>query len=376
MSETHTWRVPAIAGVAVAALVVIGIGIYRSSKSQGTPRPAPRAHTPTEDPLEDGVKEDAPLEAVLHTADPLEILAENGGPPALAMVYIPDAKDFDLAGLNRPPRAADNPTAPPDTNSNYYNVMRQSYSPSDFMAEADFHQLQALGLIPRDFPPERIVVVPSHSGLNKFMVGYSAPYTQQTSATSTQVVSPLWAVSFYGPLDTSMVPADDMDDMDLRKFGAKMLFGEGMLERDNDGCHKSQGLNECDAEKAALMSILLERIRLKRSKTDSSATAVTPFTGAGQQWNASSAFMNKFNQALTPVAQQRFNDFYNNRFWHMPKFGDTATHFIHHFAVKSVPAWIQSASARTPTTDAPSYANQHAVRIGRAIVADNSRTFS
>jgi hypothetical protein len=381
MPNSKSWKLYSIVGVSVAAVAAIGIGVYRKLKSKDSEAAArERALNPQREKIKisesEDVGEDAPLEAILNTTDPKAILSENGGPRALAMIYVEDLNNFDLVGLNRPPRTAENPTVTSDKNSRYYRTLHSVYQPGDFMDEGDFLALQDLGVVPRDFPPEQIVVVPSHNELNKYMVGYSAPYMQDTNAQDTRVVSPLWAVSFGDPIETGLMAVGDMDDFDLRKYGAKMLHGEGMLDRANDGCHKSQGLNECDAEKAALMSILLERIRLKRKKTDANATAVTPFTGGGQRWNASDAFMNKFNQTLSSEAQTRFTDFYNYRFWHMPKLSDTATHFIHHYAVQNVPNWTRDSSARTPSVDAPSYANQHAVRIGRTIVTDNSRTFA
>lgn len=374
MNRSRTWQFYTLAGLATAAAVTLGLGIYRKIRND----------SPTPDVLEirpkqktkrspDDYDENEPLSITTTILDPELLLEENGGPVGMAMVYVPEVNDFNITGLNRPPRSA--AQAGDGGGSDYYNTLARMYGPDDFMSEADYIALQDLNVIPKGFPPSRVIMVRSHNGVNKFMVGYSSEYTQNTNAENVTAVKPLWAVAFGAPFDTSLLLPDDMSDEDLRAVAPKIMLAEGMLTRPNGGCHASQGPIECGAEKAAIMSIALERLRLKRAKLDANATLSAVVDGPGQRWNTGSAFMNVYNRGLTDTERQRFNYFYNNQFWHMPQLTDTATHYCHHFAVNKIPAWILDSSQMTPTNDYPNYANQRVMRIGRLLSADNSRTF-
>jgi hypothetical protein len=373
MKEHRLRQIYTIMGLAAAA--VLGVGVYRKL----------RGNSVTPDVLEIRQKqkskrsagdydENEPLEITTTILDPELLLEENGGPVGMAMVYVPEVNDFNLVGLNRPPKSA--AQAGDNGTSEYYKTLSRMYGPKDFMSEGDYKALQEINVIPKDFPPDRVIMVYSHNGVNKFMVGYSEEYRQETSAETVTAITPLWAVAFGAPFDTSLLLPDDMSDEDLRAVAPKIMMAEGMLTRPNGGCHASQGPIECGAEKAAIMSIMLERLRLKRAKIDADATLSSVIMGPGQRWNTYSAFMDKYsNLPLTQAEQLRFNYFYNNQFWHMPQLTDTATHYCHHFAVNKIPSWIIDSSQMTPTQDTPNYANQRVIRIGRLLSSDNSRTF-
>jgi hypothetical protein len=312
------------------------------------------------------------LEIAFRTYDPLEFSGGRPYAPAMALQFIADENDFVFYALERPPQNA----VHEQHDSEYNKFMRSRFAPSDYIAESDFIALQNMGIISVDFPLDQIVFTRSHNGLNKFMVGYSSPYSQDCSASTDipNVVRPLWAVSFDTVFNTNSVVPADINDTDLRYYGAKMLFAEGLLTRSNEGCHDSQGLNECDAEKGALMQILIHRLRLKQEKIDPNETFASVFDGPGQRWNEGSAFLTPFNEGPSDLAQTRFNNFYNSHFWQMPNLSLTATNFIHFYAIRNIPSWVNP-NNMTPSVEFQNYANVHPIRIGRTIVADNSRTF-
>lgn len=347
-----------IYGVAALTLVTIGYIILKKRKASA----ATLEYIP------------APLEIVDISNDPYTYSGDAALVSALGMEFDENSNDFQLLALNRPPLSAENDKST-DLNSSYNQSMQSRFTLDQYISEKDYEALQQLNIIPLDFPLEQITFTRSHNGVNKFMVGYSSPYTQTTSATPiANVIRPLWAVSFDTEFDPRFQPLEGIDDADFRKFGAKMLYAEGLLTRANDGCHQSQGQNECNAEKSALMQILLNRLALKKQKINSNLTFSSVFSGSNQLWNAGSAFMNPFNKGPDSVAQDRFDDFYEYKFWHMPNLSDNASHFIHHFAISNTPSWV-AMDVMTPTQDFANYANQRPIRIGRAIVADNSRTF-
>lgn len=315
---------------------------------------------------------DVPLEIVETTTDPSVFVASGlENIPALFMRFDEENNDFILTKLNRPPKT---PRQEQDT-SEYSTYMRNQFNAPLYIIESDFLRLQELGLIPQNFPLNQIAFHFSYNERNQFLVGYSAPYTQTTSATPIQeVIRPIWAVSFEFEFETESTAPSYIDDVGLRTYGAKMLFAEGMLTRSNDGCHNSQGVNECFAEKAVLMQILMNRLSLRKEKRNPDATYQTIFDGPGQRWNASTPFMNNFNAGPTPLAQQRFNTFYEYYFWQMPAFAAHATNFIHFYAIQNTPSWVQIENM-TPDVDVQTYDNTHPIRIGRTIVVDNSRTF-
>jgi len=356
MSLSHK-KVYALAGLATISVALIGYALIK--KNRNKKREIDRS----------------PLDVAFVTTDPFAFSGDSANKDALAMLFDEANNDYSLLALTRPPISAQNDLPNSDMSSTYNQFMHSRFDLNDYISEQDFITLQEIGVIPPQFPLDQIVFTRSHNGVNKFMVGYSSPYTQTTNAQPiSQVVRPLWVVSFDTSFDPRFQIPDFIDDADLREQGAKMLYAEGMLSRPNDGCHTSQGQNECNSEKSALLQILLERLRLKQEKQSASSDLMSVFTGPGQKWNAGSSFMNPFKRGPDELAQSRFDEFYNHKFWHMPNLSSTATHFIHHYAISNTPNWVD-VNVMTPTVSYANYANQHPIRIGRTIIADNSRTF-
>ena len=140
-------------------------------------------------------------------------------------------------------------------------------SRSDQMSVEDYERLQTVGLIPQGFPQEQIVAVPSHNGRNWFFVGYSDPYSIRTNRDNLTVIQPEWAVSYGRNFDDSGTPPDDMDNPEqFYDVALRTLFAEWMLtNRGVDGCHRGQTLSACNAERGAILNILLQRTALKQT---------------------------------------------------------------------------------------------------------------
>jgi hypothetical protein len=279
----------------------------------------------------------------------------QGQIPALAFVYNPNNDDFDSFVLNFTP----------------------AQNPSGGITQSDVAILTQLGVIPKDFPIQNVVRTTSMNDEFSYLVGYSDPYRLKTNRDDIFVVRPLWAVSFGKPIQTDAQAPNDLDSRAFETASLRMLFAEWMLSHDRlTGCHVGQGLNMCDAERAALILAMIERYKIKSDNfTKSGTSPQSVFIGSGQLWNAGDAFKKTFNSTIDQKFVDRFYDFYSRRFWFIPKLTYSATHFIHYLSMSSGgqnPSWVK---APEPFSNDTNYANTHPIHIGLSVLTDQRKTF-
>ena len=247
---------------------------------------------------------------------------------------------------------------------------------SDQISIEDYERLQTVGIIPQGFPREQIVAVPSHNGRNWFFVGYSDPYSIRTNRDNLTVIQPKWAVSYGRNFDNSGIPPDDMDSPErFYDVALRTLFAEWMLtNRGVDGCHRGQTLSACNAERGAILNILLQRTALKKERIRENLDSKSVIYGPGIRWNKGRTFMDSYEGPITSRAQDRFNEFYLYDFWQMPQYSGQSTGFIHPLSMSrsspTNPPWIK-------TTDplAAGYLANHVIELGSAVFSDRSRRF-
>jgi len=279
--------------------------------------------------------------------------------PALAIIHDRSTGEYSQFSLNYTPRA--------------------SAEDESVISDIDFARLQGVGLIPDDFPIDQVVAVPSHNGHNWFFVGYSAPYTIETNRDDLTVIEPVWAVSYGVNFDASnSLPEGMEDDTQFYEVALRTLFAEWMLtNRGVDGCHRNQTLSACNVERSAILNIILQRTHMKQARIDGKLDFTSVIYGPGNRWNKGRTFMDAYEGAIPPDAQERFNSFYYTSFWPMPQFSGHAIGFIHPLSMSKTratnPLWVK----RTEPLDdvfGPYLAN-HVVELGSAVFSDIRKTF-
>lgn len=246
----------------------------------------------------------------------------------------------------------------------------------------DFEILKIYKLIPKDFKYENITYVRSNNGANSFAVGYSQPFNISTNRDKIKVIKPLWAVSMGTSFDASGRKYSGIQERDFDSCAMSMLYAEWLLNNVGmDGCHKDQSLILCNAERAEMINLMIERLRIKQAKFDDSFLSYDDvFTGKGQKWNAHPSFMDKYNQKKKPTeVVKRFNEFNSSSaYWPMPNLFETATHFIHPWSMSKGgknPSWSKSNNPFSGNPVKDCYVYKYPVLIGKSVFTDRSMFF-
>lgn len=261
-----------------------------------------------------------------------------------------------------------------------YTEYELNYTPQssrndpNMISEDDYQRLQSLDIIPQGFPLEQIVAVPSHNENNWFFVGYSDPVTIRTNRDPLTVIQPLWAVSYGVNYDPSSEPPKDFPNLEeFYDVALRTTFAEWLLtNRGEDGCHRNQPISACDIERAAILTLIIERTRMKQARLDGDLSYTSVIYGPGIRWNASAQFMGTYEGDIPEIAIERFNHFLSG-FWPKPQLCGSASSFIHPFSMSSGgsnPTWIKEAQPLESN-----YLSEHPILLGRAVFIDNRRTF-
>lgn len=342
----------------------------------------------------------------LREIQDLDYLADpNSRVPSMAMVYDPSKEDMDVYEINFTPRRAS--TAHSEQEHNDLSIMDDPFDfPQEFRFVSnkdhmihpnDYLILQNLGIIPAGFPIERTQYVTSPNGANEFLVGYSDEYTEHSkeNAGSFSAIKPLWVVSFGRNFDSRSTPLNLGDPAlraDFLDAGNRMMHAEWITSNPNgiDGCVPGFGKVLCDLERLTTLSVLLERRKIRQAKKKNNPTYENiAFESTKEAWNRGSTYLRGYNGHLgsgdpahnlassrvdiPAESTNRFNEFENKRFWHMPKVGADSTHFFHYKSLKTVPNFITESH---PARDAePGFAQNRRVRIGAAAYANHGRYF-
>lgn len=280
-----------------------------------------------------------------------------GSIPGLALVYDESSDDFKSFLLNFTP-------AQSTTGQGISNV--------------DVDVLKGLGIIPKEFPIDNVVLTRSMNGEFKYLVGYSDPYRIKTKRDDLSVVRPLWAVSFGSPINTTAQPPNALNTSAFKDVAMRVLYGEWLLSQDRiTGCNFGQALNMCDAERAAIVSLVAERFRIKSDNfTNTRKHPNSVVYGPGEIWSLGSTFKSSYESTIADKFKARFVDFYNHRLWFMPNLTYSATSFLHYNSMSSGgenPWWIKQQS---PYDNDVTYANTHTLHIGNAVFSDRRKAFN
>ena len=270
-----------------------------------------------------------------------------------------------------------------DPSESYYTYYRVNYTPrleDGQLSNVDYELLQEAEIIPKGFPIQQTAVVHSHNNKNTFVVGYSKPFFISTNRDDLEVITPLWGVSVENNFDSDSKPPEDFPDEELfYDVGLRTLFAEWMLtNRGDNGCHPNQSLSDCNAERAAMLYAIYIRTRRKQQVfSDPSLTYESVIYGPGIKWNGGSQFMNTWGGNITQLARDRFETFYQSRFWHMPALAADAMSFIHYKSMSKNkalnPAWIKE--AHPLDSNAQSYPSNYPIKMGLSVFIDLQKRF-
>lgn len=383
MSENKTLEY-SLLGFGAALLAYVAFksikGAYANSNKSKTPR---GSKTPT-----------------LRSLDYAQMSDGSSRIPALVSQYNEETGGFDYSELNFTPRRMSevhDGTKYRDAQIlrdplNIPQEFRSVKYPSEMIHPNDYQILQHAGIIPLDFPISQTQYAVSPNGLNEYIIGYSAPFSMPTNRDNLEVIKPLWAVSFGNNFIPDASPPEDLMLPDLfRNLSERVLAAEWLLTNKGDyGCHRGQALTACDAERAGLLNAILIRTQRKQERIDSNLDYKAVVYGPGQRWNANDKFMSAYRgylgtsgNASSPLkdmpleAQERFTDFYDHAFWHLPPYTYKADSFIHPHSMSSSvatnPSWTKEFNPMKE--DANSYAATHAILVGNAVFADQRRYF-
>lgn len=357
--------------------------------------------------VHEGVKRQNKDLSLTYKSGLREIASKNPIVPAIAMVYNPKGgakgDEFDIYEMNYTPRRASTPHNEREFNDLKY-LKDPSYVPADFMKlknrdqmihPNDYLILQQFGIIPQGFPIDRVEYVRSMNGENEFVVGYSEKRDVDLGRSSKtfKAVYPLWAVSFGKPFNAKGTkPSSITNESEFKETANRVLLAEYMLSRANNGCDSRLGHNLCAAEKNAIISILLERYKVRKAKKKPKSLTYDNIVQKPMAWNPSSTTFTSsyfgvpkglpdypattkqpfstFDKTWT----RRFDDHYAHDLWSMPNFGLTATHFIHYDAMSNSPNWMGEGLG-IPRSTVNTYAVNEPIRIGRLAVIDRSSEF-
>ena len=320
--------------------------------------------------------------------------------PAIGMLYNKDNNDFDLYKLNYTPRRASTPHNELKNNDLYY-LSDPNEVPIEFTKVSnldqmihpnDYRILQLKGLIPMNFPLERVAYVKSANGKNDFVVGYSEEENITLKSGNTfKGVHHMWVVSFGQNFNTdSQAPSSFTNESEFKETAQRVLLAEYLLSRPNEGCARGMGHNMCAAEKNAILGILLERYKVRKAKKKPKSLTYEQVVMNPQSWNDGGVFQSSYRgypvgdpdygkSTKKPISQfnsiwsTNFNNHYENDFWHMPSLGLSATHFIHHKALNSAPRFITTEGE--PLSSQNEYAAKKPIKVGQLTAIDRRKTY-
>lgn len=290
--------------------------------------------------------------------------------PAIAMLYNSDKDDLDFYKINYTPRRATTPHNELDNNDLYY-LTNPNEIPKEFqdwekkdqmMHPNDYKILQLKGLIPMNFPLDRVAYVKSADGKNEFIVGFSNEKDVSVRSGKTfKAVVPLWAVSFGQDFNTDSEAPDFIEDeAEFKETLERTLLGEYMLSRSAEGCEAGTNHNMCAAEKNAIMGIILERYKTRKAKRKLKSLTFEDVIMKPQTWNEGATFQSAYKgypkgvpgyetwrteerkkiEDFDPKWRRNFKIHYDNDFWHLPSLALNATHYIHQKSMASIPDFI------------------------------------
>lgn len=333
---------------------------------------------------------------------------QNNSIPAILIKYEPSENwdseaEQDILNFYElnftPRRASETPNEAEYADSMY--LQDPNFVPSEFQGlrnptqmihPNDYQILQIEGLIPKGFPIERVSYTKSLNGKNEFVVGYSEPMRfKLKSGERVSAIKPLWAVSFGNGFNTNSTPPANLTS-DFDEVAQRLIVGEGLHARANEGCDYRLNHNMCAAEKNAIFGILLERYkRRKERKPSLKNLKFNDIITKPQTWNSSKAFTSGYHghpgtttfsslKHKLPISKfdsdwvKVYDDHKTFDMWHLPSYGRHATHFSHYDAQKGVPSFFLKPDP-VMFGDEQDYAANHTIRIGRTLVRDQRKGY-
>jgi len=347
--------------------------------------------------------------ATLHIEDS-KVLAnpQNNSIPAVLIKYEPgenwnsDSKQdiLNFYELNFTPRRASESHNEAEYADSMYlqdpSTIPASFqglrNPNQMIHPNDYQILQIEGFIPVGFPIERVSYTKSLNGKNEFVVGYSKPmrFTLK-SGEKVLAIKPLWAVSFGNGFNTNSTPPADLAS-DFDDVAQRLIVGEGLHARANEGCDYRLNHNMCAAEKNAIFGILLERYKRRLArKPDLKNLTFDDIITKKQTWNSSKAFKSGYHghpgtstfsnlKHKLPISEfdtdwvEIYDNHRNFDMWHLPSYGRHATHFSHYDAQRGVPSFFLKPDP-VMSGDEQDYAANHTIRVGRTLVRDQRKGY-
>lgn len=347
-------------------------------------------------------------EIEVHTVNYKDMANINSRIPAVGMVRGPDGS-YEYVSLNYTPRRASE-----NHNNRLFNdtmyLDDPLFIPQEFkkltkdqkekmIHPNDYRILQAIGLIPENFPLDRVQYIKSYNGKNEYLVGYSNNFNINFGNLS--VVEPVWAVSFGNNFDSSNSLSAFASEYpaDLKDTLKRILFAEGLLgKQGEEGCSTTYDLTQCIVERNAIAGILLQRAKIRKDKGKATSDYFSNvINGEGVTWNNSKSFRATYRGYPPTNAQpdntsfykstpreipepqlSQFNNYYSNMLWSMPQYGANASAFIHHktmeAAGRSVPGFMsEEPLGRSGETG---YANENRLLLGRTTVTNRSGRYA